>query len=311
MEQFTHLFKVLLPMLYLVVWALYLWLFYTDNRGAARWCTRAAWATAVIHLTAMAVRSISLRRLPMGNNLEFFSSLALAVLLVYLVIEWRRQVKNTGFLVLGMAFVFEFTADAFIVNTAPANELLADPGFAGHAVLVLLSYTALSLSFVYALLYLLLSRQLHRRHFGLLFRRLPSLETLERMSVGSVKLALPLMFAALALGHLWMYDLADRLSPEQAAMLSPFDPKVLISWVIFLAYAVGLAGHLFWGWRGPRMNQAAVAAFVLMFATMGLVHHFFPSFHKFRSLDHVQATGVERMEPAGLPVPVLYSKGGS
>ena len=311
MEQFTHLFKVLLPLLYLVVWGLYLWLFYTDHRGAARWCTRAAAATALIHLAAIVVRSLSLRRLPMGNNLEFFSCLALAVLVMYLVIEWRRKVKNTGFLVLGMAFVFEFTADAFIVNTAPANQLLADPGFAGHAVLVLLSYTALSLSFVYALLYLLLSRQLHRKHFGLLFRRLPSLETLERMSVGAVKLALPLMFAALALGHLWMYDLADRLPPEQAAMLSPFDPKVLISWVIFVAYAVGLAGHLFWGWRGPRMNQAAVTVFVVMFLTMGLVHHFFPSFHKFRSLEHGQALGAPPFEPTALPVPVLYTKGGS
>jgi HemX protein len=305
MEQFIHLFKVLLPMLYLVVWGLYLWLFWTENDAARRWSTRAALLTVFVHLGAMVVRSLSLQRLPMGNNLEFFSSLALAVLVMYLAIERIWKVKNTGFLVVGVALAFEFVADAFIVTTAPANELLTDPGYAGHAVLVLLSYTALSLSFVYALLYLVLSRQLARKQFGLLFRRLPSLETLERMSVGGVKLALPLMFASLALGHLWMYDLADRLPAEQAELLSPFDPKVLISWVVFLAYALGLAGHQFLGWRGPRMNRAAVAAFVIMFVSMGVVHHFFPSFHKFRSLDRAENSTSRQGEAAPLPLALI------
>ena len=282
MLALTSLFKVLLPLVYLVVWGLYMWLFYTDNPIARRLCTRAAVAAVFLHLTAMVVRGIALQRLPMGNNLEFFSALALATMATYLVIELRMGAKNTGFLVTGVAFIFEFTADAFIVNAAPTNPLLRDPGFAGHAVLVLFSYTALSLSFIYALLYLMQSRQLMRRKYGLMFRRLPSLETLERMSVGAVKMAVPLMLAALVLGHLWMYNLADRLPPETAAALSPYDPKVLISWAVFLVYTLGLLGHQFLGWRGRRMNILAVIAFVVTFSAMGLVHHFFPSFHKFR-----------------------------
>jgi ABC-type uncharacterized transport system permease subunit len=298
MPVLMSLFKVLLPLVYLVVWGLYMWLFYTDHPVARRLCSRAAAVAVILHVAAMVVRGFSMGRLPMGNNLEFFSALALAMLATYLVIEMRLKAKNTGFLVTGVAFIFEFTADAFIINAAPASPLLRDPGFAGHAVLVLFSYTALSLSFIYALLYLLLSRQLMNRQFGLMFRRLPSLETLERMSVGAVQLAVPLMLGALTLGHLWMYDLADRLPPEAAAELSPFDPKVLISWVVFLGYAVGLAGNRFLGWRGRRMNLMAVIAFVVMFSTMGLVHHFFPSFHKFRG----HQTALEQFlcsDPAG------------
>ena len=33
-------FKVLMPMVYLVVWGTYLWLFYTDHPTARRLCTR-------------------------------------------------------------------------------------------------------------------------------------------------------------------------------------------------------------------------------------------------------------------------------
>jgi len=276
------LFKVLLPLVYLVAWSLYLWLFYTDHPAARRLCTSAAVTVVFLHLAAMVVRAAALGRLPMDNNLEFFSALALALMATYLVIEIRLKAKNTGFLVTGLAFGFEFIADAFVVAPAPTNPLLRDPGFAGHVILVLLSYTALSLSFIYALMYLLQSRQLTHRRFGLVFRRLPSLETLEGMSVGAVQLAVPLMLGALVLGHLWMHDLAGRLPEDMAAILSPYDPKVLISWVVFLGYALGLAGYRFLGWRGRRMNILAVAAFLVTFSAMGLVHHFFPSFHKFR-----------------------------
>ena len=42
------IFKVLVPMIYLVVWATYLWLFVTDNPMARRLCTRLAMAAVVI-----------------------------------------------------------------------------------------------------------------------------------------------------------------------------------------------------------------------------------------------------------------------
>jgi len=161
------------------------------------------------------------------------------------------------------------------------DPLLTDPGYTRHAALVLLAYAALSLSFLYAILYLVQMRQLSRKQFGLLFRRLPPLETLERMSVGAARLGVPLLFTALAMGHLWLYDLVDRVGPEMAAELTPYDPKILASWVIFLGYAVGLIGHRWWGWRGRRMNVLAIAAYLAVLVTMGVIHRFFPSFHDF------------------------------
>lgn len=285
------LFKVLLPLVYLVVWGLYLWLFYTDHPTARRLCSRFAAIAALVHIGAMFVRSFALGRLAMGGPLEFMGALALAMLCTYLFIEKRLRAKNTGFLVTGMAFILVFVGSAFSTAAPEASPLLSDPGFAGHVVLVLLAYTALSLSFLYAALYLILTRQLMRRQFGLLFRRLPALETLERMSVGAVELGVPLLFLALALGHLWMYDLADKVDPVTAEQLTPWDPKIMVSWVIFLGYSLGLIGHRFLGWRGKRMNVMAVSAFIAVVATVGLLHHFFPSFHDFRTLPAAAGSG--------------------
>ena len=276
-------FKVLMPMIYLVVWGTYFWLFYTDHPMARRLCTRLAVVAVVLHTACLVGRGILLGRLPMGAPAEFFCALSLAMLATYLVIEIRIKAKNTGFLVTGVSFIFVFIGSAFSTTTPEVSPFLEDPGFAGHAVLVLFAYTALSLSFLYALLYLILNRQLMRHQFGLLFRRSPSLETLERMSIGAVKMGVPLLFASLCLGHLWMYDLADRVDAEMASMLSPWDPKILISWVILLGYSAGLIGNRFFGWRGKRMNVMAVVAFIAVVGAMGLFYHFFPSFHDFRS----------------------------
>ncbi len=280
-------FKILMPMIYLAVWGSYLWLFYTDHPTARRLCTRLAMAAVVLHIICTVGKGFVLGRLPMGAPLEFLCVLALAILATYLVIEIRIKAKNTGFLVTGMAFLLILVGNSFSTTEPAVSPYLDDPGFAGHAILVLFAYTALSLSFLFAVLYLILNRQLMKHQFGLLFRRLPSLETLERMSVGAVKIGVLLLFASLCLGHLWMYDLADRMDSHMADMLSPWDPKIMISWIILLGYTVGLAGNRFLGWRGKRMNILAVAAFIAVIAAIGLVHHFFPSFHNFRSTEPI------------------------
>ena len=299
-------FKVLLPLVYLVVWGSYMWLFLADHPTARRWCTRLALIAVFLHIGAIVIQSLVLQRLPMGAPLEFASLLAVAMLATYLVIEQRLNAKGTGFVVTGMAFLMEFIAASFSTSAPAASPLLKDPGFAGHAVLVLLSYTALSLSFLYAILYLVQSRQLVRRQFGLLFRRLPSLETLERMSVGAVKLGVPLMFASLCLGHLWMYDLRDHMPPEVADQLSPYDPKIMVSWAIFLGYTLGLIGYRFFGWRGRKMNVLAVITFLSILVALGVVQHFFPSFHKFYSSQSVLAMVTAVCTPLlGFPGQVL------
>jgi len=274
--------NVLLPLLYLCVWAFYVWIFRTDDPLPKRIASRFSAVVVLLHVGAMVARAMAYGRLPLGSKLEFASGLALALLVTYLYIERRRRAKQTGFLLTGFAFMLQFVSSAFSTTVPEASPLLQDPGFAGHVVLILLAYTALTVSFVYAVLYLLLARQLGRKQFGLLFRRLPSLDVLERMSVGAVELGVPALFLSLCLGHLWMYNLADRLEPELAVMLTPWDPKILASWVIVLGYGMGLIGYRFMGWRGRRMNIMAVVAYVTVIVLMGGVQHFAPSFHDFR-----------------------------
>jgi ABC-type uncharacterized transport system permease subunit len=236
----------------------------------------------LLHLIYVILLGVHLRRLPLGNIMEFMSLLALVQLLIYLVVERRYRVMNTGFVVVGLSLLFQFLSSAFMSNARQVTRpLLEDGGYVLHALLVLLAYTALSLAFLYSLLYVLQSRALVRRNFGLLYRRLPSLDLLERMSVGAVKLGVPLLLGANLAGHLWMRTLSGNLDSAEVSELSSLDAKVIGAWVTLGIYAVGLLGHRFLGWRGRRMSIIAILTFLAVVVATGLVHHFAPSFHNF------------------------------
>lgn len=293
MEMLHTISMNLMPLVYFAVWACYMWLFITDNAIAHKWSTRLAFGAVILDTTAMVHLSLELKRLPMGGTLEFLGLLALALLGTYLLIEMRQVSKHTGFLITGMAFLCKLLADVLSTPAPEVNPYLSDPGFAGHALFILVAYTALSLSFLYAVLYMILARQLNRRHFGLLFRRLPSLDGLERMSLGAIEIGAPMLFFSLSLGHLWMYNLAGTITPELATELSPYDPKVVVSWIVFLAFAIILIGYRFLGWRGRRMVTMAAIAYLGLVLTMSLLNLYAPSFHKFQPPAAVESPSGE------------------
>ena len=281
MYESLAVLNVLLPVVYAIAWTAYLCLFLRNTEGGKVWSRRGLDLTILLHLVTIVLRAIDQGRVPMASPVEFLSLLAFATLLIYAVIEHRMGVRQTGVLIVGLAALMQIVASSIAPGLRVTDPLLEDPGYTGHAALVLLAYAALSLSFLYAVLYLVQMRQLRAKRFGLWFRRLPPLDTLERMSVGAANLGVPLLFGALVLGHLWLYRLADRVGPDLAAQLTPFDPKILVSWVIFLGYTLGLVGHRWWGWRGRRMTVLAISAYLAVVATMGVIHRFFPSFHDF------------------------------
>ena len=272
---------VLLPLLYLLLWGSYLWFFFEERRLAHRAGSVLTIVVMLIHTLWVVLRTMELGRFPLGTPLGLASLLALSLTTIYVVIEKVLRVRQTGFLVLGLAFLLQFLASGFSTARPTINPLLNDPGYALHATLILLAYTSFSLSFLYAVLFQVQERQLQRRSFGLLFRRLPPLDVLERMSVMPVRLGVPLLFLGLATGHLWMYRLRDHLPVDQAMHLTPFDPKILMSWGLLIIYGVGLLGHDRWGWRGRRMSRLSVTAWVVVVALMGIAQHVFTTFHDF------------------------------
>lgn len=165
-----------------------------------------AWASTVaVLLHALVLGSIGATqgRLPFASMGELLSVCALVLAASYLAVERLGRTEA-----LGVFFLAPVTLSSAISASLPVSlywpEHLRTPLFALHASL---GATALSCLFTSALLggaYLLQYRQLERRQFGRLSRRLPDLPTLDRLFLLCGVFGTVLLVCSVFAGGIWM-----------------------------------------------------------------------------------------------------------
>ena len=110
-----------------------------------------------------------------------------------------------------------------------------------------------------ALMYILQEREVKGKRFGALFSRLPSLDTLDRLTQRLVVLGFLVFTVALATGALvakGVWKSAWQWDPQQVSAL-----------VVWLLYG-GLVQLRHTGWRGRRYAWITVAGFLLVISSM-------------------------------------------
>jgi ABC-type uncharacterized transport system permease subunit len=210
--------------------------------------TMAGWACQTVGLIARTVQS---GRPPFWSFPEAVSVAVWAAVLLELWAERKYGIKVLG------AFVLP------IVVVLSIPKTVAVPGLGGsalnvwisiHVVLALLGIAAFVLNFAGAIMYLIQERQLKTRRVGTFYYRLPSLETLDRLTFRTLTLGFPFLTVGLMLGAVW----AGR-----------FDPLILSSALAWVIYAFTLAGRAVAGWRGRRAAYFAIIGFAALVVTLG------------------------------------------
>ena len=130
-----------------------------------------------------------------------------------------------------------------------------------HVALVLVGLAALVLNFGSALMYVLQERQLKAKRPGVFYYRMPSLQTLDRLTLVTLTVAFPFLTVGLGLGvvragRAWGRDLM-------------LDPLALFSIVMWLVYAATLSGRVVGRWGGRRAAYFAIVGFCVLLATLG------------------------------------------
>ncbi|MBC8043031.1 MAG: cytochrome c biogenesis protein CcsA, partial [Rhizobacter sp.] len=173
MTVILHIFTFLVPLFYFASAMLYAATFF-GNVEDAKTFRRPALATAVtLHLIYLALHTALTGRLPIANVYEITTLIAFTLALVYLFIEWRTGVGETGFFVITVAFLFQVYSSLFIAAESAAPAALLAPVLQLHIVAALLGYSAITIAGIYSLLYILLQRDIESNRFSVLFERLP------------------------------------------------------------------------------------------------------------------------------------------
>jgi ABC-type uncharacterized transport system permease subunit len=272
MEAASRLVNTILPLLYALTVAAYAADFFREDPFARSAARRLMELTLLLHAVHIALRTALYDHVPLASLAEVATTVAFAVSLVYVVVERRTGSTRTGLFVVSFSLVAQTLSSAFLESEVTFPEIFRSPLFAMHTVAAVIGYAAFALSAVYGVLYLLLHHELKRSRFGLVYDRLPPLETLARMSLGAVLVGLAALTVTIMCGSLWAASEFPGFTR---------DPKFLLTLAVWGTYGVALGLHWGRGWSGRRTITMSLVAFGLLIFSMIAGKLLFESFHVF------------------------------
>ncbi len=207
------------------------------------------------------------------GSLSLFAAMSVAIFIGF---AFRYKLWFAGGFVLALAAIFLAYGVTWNEGTMPPVPSLQSYWAKIHVPIVVSSYAAFLVSFVFSCVYLLKyyaqravrtrARETQRRAPAPVARwlaALPSLPQLDVIVYRAVAIGLPLISIGIITGAMW--------AKEAWGAYWQWDPKetaALFSWIIYLAY---MHLHTRHAWRGLRTNWVSVIGFVsIIFCYLGV-----------------------------------------
>jgi ABC-type uncharacterized transport system permease subunit len=273
MRSFITFFEIVLPISYFWTIWVYAKAFFSNIKIAEKLKTPLLLTTLTLHASYIAVRTYQFGHPPITSMFEIFSLIAFTIVVVYVYIEYRTKNSSTGYFILILPFFFQLISSIFIHEKSEIPAALRSNLLGFHVSSALLGYTAITISAVYGFLYLMLYHDIKSSQFSVIYKRLPNLEMLERMSFIATVFGFFLLTIAIVIGIIWL--------PRVFVSISYTDPKLLGTCVIWIIYGGGLVAKKVAGWRGRRIMVLSMFGFALATFSMTIINMFFSGFHKF------------------------------
>jgi cytochrome c-type biogenesis protein CcsB len=213
----------------------------------------------LFHGTAIGIRSVTLQHLAVTSSQEALSFFAWVLVLTYLLVQLRLQLRILGSFVSPLAVVFMLTSALLPSHIISKIGVFQSVWVILHVTTLFLANALFALAATAGMMYLLQERQIKRKVFGHLFARLPSLDRLDRINYVCLLTGFPLMTIGLITG--FAYASAVWRSPWN------WDPKEIFALMTWFIYAFLLHERLAVGWRGRKAAWLAIFGFSAVLVT--------------------------------------------
>jgi cytochrome c-type biogenesis protein CcsB len=197
--------------------------------------------------------------MPVTTLSQTFSLFAWAIVGSYLVFQLKFNIRILGTFVSPLAVVFMILSSAIPSRIIPTSQLFKSFWLTVHVATVFIGFAIFALAFSAGIMYLLQERQIKNKSFGVLYQRLPSLETLDSLNYVCLTVGFPLITIGLISGFIY----ASAVSRS----LWHWDPKAILAVITWLIYAILLHERLAVGWRGRRAAIMAIIGFSAILVT--------------------------------------------
>jgi cytochrome c-type biogenesis protein CcsB len=240
----------------------------TVPRSFGSFATGAAVCSLALLSTSIAARALATDRPPLGNLWEYTVALGWGITLFTVIFETAFKERAVSAVMMAVAATMMGIALVFFPSTIkPLVPALQSNRILGlHVTSMMLAYSALSISFGAAVLYLAQGPQ--RR-----FARLPSAETLEDIGYWSVLVGFPLLTLGIALGAYWANSAWGKYWGWD-----PKETSALLTWFVYAGY---LHARVLRGWEGKRSAYVLVLGFAAVMFTYFAVNFVFSGLHSY------------------------------
>ncbi len=252
-------------------------------RGAEFWGAGASWIARIgflLHSAGILLRwrasyEMGIGHVPLANFYESLVFFAWAVMLLYLLVEWRTRSRSPGAFVLPVSFLlmaYASIAPGVSGRIQPLIPALQSNWLTVHVLTCFLGYAAFAVAFALGQMYLIRSRKGEGSGTGFLGRAIPAPVVIEDLLYRSVILGFVFLSLGIMTGSIWAhYAWGSYWS---------WDPKETWSLITWIVYAVMLHARAVRGWRGRRMAWMSLIGFVsVLFTYLGV--NYLDSLHSY------------------------------
>jgi cytochrome c-type biogenesis protein CcsB len=228
-----------------------------------------------LQVAVIALRDVRTGHMPVVGTYESLLTISWALMVVYLLLEWRTRIKALGLYVMPLVLVFLAIAWAGYEAPAALQPALESDLVILHVLVIFTSVAAFVVAGGAAVIYLVEERQLKSNKGGRILGRLPSLQALDRLVDHAVMFGLPFLTMGIVTGAL----------RAQSFGVSRWytDPFVLLTTVAWLVYVAFLALRHYRGWRGRRSALLAIVGLVCLLLIRFVAIPYLTDFHTWGS----------------------------
>ena len=224
----------------------------------------------VVQTASLAIRYYQTGYTPVTNRFEAEVAFSWLLVAVYLVIQIRHSMPVLGAFVTPPALLLLLLASFETGQPElPARiaHLLPSRWMPLHVFFAFLGDALLGVAACFAVMYLIQERQLKKKKIGAFYDRLPSIETLDRMTYRCISIGFPCLTLGILTGVIWLKQTSGNYVDWQDGR----QTATLLTWFL---YAAILHGRLIVGWRGRRVAWMNIIGFLIILLTFLTLAHF-------------------------------------
>lgn len=201
---------------------------------SAFWILSVVYVLQTLFLVSFIVEA---KRFPILSLFEGIYFYAWLLITLSIVLHLFYKIDHVVFFlnVIGFCFMTIHTFAPMQIAQSPIGDTLVSELLFIHITFAILSYTAFAMSFVFAILYLLVYKILKKKKWSKQFNRLPSLQQTTTGMKASIYTGIPLLLVSLILGMQWAQVALDEWSF--------FDMKIVGSFILLGVYGFVLFMH--------------------------------------------------------------------